>query len=228
MSEDNEGIQPRRRLSAAHEAALWALSGGTCYAPGCLVPVVVEVRPGVYKKNVQAAHIYGVRGKAARHKIEMTSDERDSFKHIILLCLAHHSAVDDSKTGTLDYPPELLVKWKRTREGANHATLSELQIPANNLDAITEYLESVFTPPVQRLEALANHLQKTGELNADSLAELKQIITAMQDSDAGVNSRVASNLASAADILADLNLERTARDLLNAADILSNQPRQEW
>ena len=51
----------RKRMLAATEAALWALSNGRCYAPGCMAPVVVEVRPGVYRKNAQIAHIRGVR-----------------------------------------------------------------------------------------------------------------------------------------------------------------------
>jgi hypothetical protein len=41
----------RKSIPAATEAALWALSNGQCYAPDCTAPVVVEVRPGVYRKE---------------------------------------------------------------------------------------------------------------------------------------------------------------------------------
>jgi hypothetical protein len=60
----------RARIPAATEAALWALSNGRCYAPGCTSPVVVEVRPGVYRKHPQIAHIRGVR--APRHDPSLT------------------------------------------------------------------------------------------------------------------------------------------------------------
>ena len=48
-------------------AALWTVSNGRCYAPGCIMPVVLEVRPGVYQKNSQVAHIYGIRPGAPRY-----------------------------------------------------------------------------------------------------------------------------------------------------------------
>ena len=56
----------RKDISAATEAALWALSNGRCYAPACPFPVIVEVRPGIYQKNAQIAHVYGVRPGAPR------------------------------------------------------------------------------------------------------------------------------------------------------------------
>ena len=49
---------------------------------GCPSPVVVEIRAGVYRKNVQIVHIYGVR--APRYKKVLSEEERDSaFKKII-------------------------------------------------------------------------------------------------------------------------------------------------
>lgn len=86
------------------------MSNGRCYAPGCAFPVIFEVRPGAYRKNAQIAHIYGVR--APRYKKGLSKEERDAFSNLLLLCLAHHSEVDDKKTVEKLYPPELLREWK--------------------------------------------------------------------------------------------------------------------
>ncbi len=75
----------RRGISPATEAALWALSNGRCYAPGCTAPVVVEVRPGVYRKNAQIAHIRGVR--APRHDPGLSAVACASFGNLLVLCL---------------------------------------------------------------------------------------------------------------------------------------------
>lgn len=56
-----EGAGQRKGLHPAMLAALWTVSNGRCYAPGCVMPVVLEVRPGTYQKNSQVAHIFGVR-----------------------------------------------------------------------------------------------------------------------------------------------------------------------
>src|SRR5690606_9671037 len=108
--------QPRRNIPAAVQAALWALSNGYCYAPGCPSPVVHEVRPGVFKKNAQIAHIHAVKPGAPRYRPCTTDEERkqrDAFTNLILVCLAHHAAIDDKRDGERLYPPELLREWKR-------------------------------------------------------------------------------------------------------------------
>jgi hypothetical protein len=104
-------------LSAATEAALWALSNGRCYAPGCTQPVVVEVCPGVYKKKAQVAHVYGVKKGSPRYRENFP--DRDSFKYLLLLCTPHHGLVDDKKVGARMYPPATLLGWKRAHEGSN-------------------------------------------------------------------------------------------------------------
>ena len=67
-------------------AALWTVSNGRCYAPDCVMPVVLEVRPGVYQKNSQVAHIYGIRPGTPRYRPDMPARERDSFANLLLLC----------------------------------------------------------------------------------------------------------------------------------------------
>jgi hypothetical protein len=72
-----DGDQQRKGPPATH-AALWAVSNSRCYAPGCLTPVLLEVRPGVYQKNSHVAHIYGMKPKAPRYQPGIPAEARDS------------------------------------------------------------------------------------------------------------------------------------------------------
>src|SRR6266516_8073668 len=111
-------VQASAKAPPAMLAALWTVSNGRCYTPGCIMPVVLEVRPGVYQKKSQVAHIYGVvRTGAPRYRSDMPAGERDSFANLLLLCTAHHEEVD-GKDGEDRYPPETLRRWKAQHEGA--------------------------------------------------------------------------------------------------------------
>ena len=134
----------RKSIPAATKAALWALSNGRCYAPGCPAPVVVEVRPGVYRKNAQIAHIRGVR--APRHDPSLTAEGCTLFTNLLVLCLPHHGEVDDRRTGEKNYPVPLLMQWKADHEGSNAQALAALG--AVDEDRLTSLLLEVFSPPV--------------------------------------------------------------------------------
>jgi hypothetical protein len=226
MGTSSGGQGERRKIDPAVEAALWTLSNGTCYAPGCLMPVVIEVRPGVYKKNVQVAHIYGVKPKSARYQAGFSERVRDSFQYLLLLCLPHHSAVDDRVNGEKLYPPDLLLRWKQDHEGRDNALLNRLKIASEEL--LVETLERIFEPPLKRLASLAERLERTGEVNERSVAELRRIISLLQDTPITVNERVAWSLASSADTFSSMNLRKIADDLLQASDILSHLPRNRF
>jgi hypothetical protein len=160
----------RRNIPAATQAALWALSSGRCYAPGCPYPVVVEIRAGVYRKNAQIGHIYGVRPGAARFSSQIPDEVRDSFTNLLLLCLPHHGEVDDKKTGAKLYPPKTLREWKIRHEGSNGPALAVLgQVDE---DSIAELLTGAFSPPIERLQSIARQLEQTGTLNAAAVQEL--------------------------------------------------------
>lgn len=214
--------QPRREIPAAVQAALWALSNGHCYAPGCPFPVVYEVRPGVFKKNAQIAHIHAVKPNAPRYRPCTTDEERqqrDAFTNLILVCLAHHAAIDDKKDGERLYPPETLREWKRKHEGKHGPALARLA-PMSD-EQLGNLLGTYFTAPITRLEAIADQLEQTGELTADSLEELRRIIAVLQENPLGPDARTASSLAYAADLLSMQNLSSAASSLSYAADVLS-------
>lgn len=209
--------EPRSNIKAATNAALWALSNGTCYSPGCRFPVVYEVRPGVYRKNAQIAHIIGVKPGAARYR-DISAVQRESFSNLVLLCLPHHAEVDDRTSGEQEYPIELLRRWKSDREGANGAILGALSVPSE--ETLFKVLTDLFESPIDKLERLAEQLQQTGRLNAESLAELQQVVCLLRDGSLAPDASVAMNLMNAAEILAGINIGNAASQLMDAAQMM--------
>lgn len=197
-------------------AALWAVSNGRCYAPGCPLPVVFEVRPGVYQKSSQVAHIFGVRPGAARYRGEMSADVRDSFANLLILCTAHHEEVD-AKGAEQRYPPELLKEWKRQHEAADGSVLKHLTFP--DTDELMKVLVELAEPPLARLEAVTRRLEESGMATAEVVSELKQIARVFAV-DLGLDARVASRLAFAAEVFSSMNLSGAASNLAYAAETL--------
>ncbi len=212
------GVGVRKKIQAATEAALWALSNGRCYAPGCPIPVVMETRAGVYRKNAWVAHIYGVKPSTPRFRADLPPDERDAFTNLLLLCQAHHDEVDDPRDGEQRYPASLLLRWKSRHEGADGPALAALgRIDPDELSAL---LTAVFTPPLQRLEAITQRLERTGEVNAQTVRELKQVISVLSVTSEGFDARTARTLGYAAEVLGSSSFHTAARRLDHAAEVL--------
>ena len=209
----------RRSISPATEAALWALSNGRCYAPGCAAPVVVEVRPGVYRKNAQIAHIRGVR--APRHDPSLTEPQCALFTNLLVLCLPHHGEVDDRKTGESLYPVSLLVQWKADHEGSSAPALAALG--AVDEERLTSLLLEVFSPPVKRLQQIADQLERTGTLTSRTVSDLRQVVRVMADGPARSDLLAAELLAEAAVVFGSHRFSDTAEGLSQAAGILSGK-----
>jgi len=206
----------RKKIAPATQAALWTLSNGRCYAPGCQFPVVFEIKPGVYQKNAQVAHIHGVR--APRFNPDMTPEQCAEFSNLLLLCLAHHSGVDDKRDGERLYPAELLREWKAEHEGSNGPALAALG--AVDEDSLTELLLDVFSPPLERLEQIADRLEGTGTLNAQTVEELRQVVDVMTSSPSGPDARTAAWLAEAAEVYGSHRFRNTVLALVEAAALL--------
>lgn len=207
----------RKNLTPAMLAALWTVSNGRCYAPGCPMPVVLEVRPGVYQKNSQVAHIYGIRPGAARYKADMPAPERDSFSNLLLLCIAHHEEVD-GQDGESRYPPETLRQWKTQHEGAAGSVLRNLIVPST--DALMAKLAEIAEPPLARLETIARQLEETGTATAETVIELKEIISALSSASLDLDKATVSSLSYAAEILGTSAFQTAASQLSYAAEIL--------
>ncbi|MFY1615770.1 hypothetical protein [Micromonospora sp. WMMD736] len=212
-----EGAGERKDLHPAMLAALWTVSNGQCYAPNCAMPVVLEVRPGVYQKNSQVAHIYGVRPKAARFQGEMPAEERDTFANLLLLCLAHHKEVDGDETR---YTPEVLKSWKARHEGEAGAVLARLRVP--DAETLGKILTDLAEPPLQRLEAVTKRLEETGTANSETVAELKGIIATLSVGD-GVSGQTARALAYAAEVFGTSAFDQSASAAAYAAEVFESQ-----
>ncbi|MET7969849.1 hypothetical protein [Micromonospora sp. NPDC005305] len=178
----------------------------------------------MYRKNVQIAHIYGVRPNAPRYRLGMPDSERDAFKHLLLLCLPHHAEVDDKRTGESLYPPEVLLEWKRKHEGANNAALSRIG-PVDE-DAFMDLVADIFEPPLQRLEQIADRLERTGTLTAETAVELREIVSALTDNPAGLDARSVRILAETVDRLGGRRFSRTVAELSEAADKMMRAARR--
>lgn len=210
----------RKKISAPIEAALWTLSNGRCYAPTCDAPVIVEVRPGVPRKNAQVAHVYGVEPAAPRYRAGMSVKERDSFPNLLLLCLPDHAEVDDRKSGEKLYPPEKLLQWKTDHEGGDGPLLA--QLGAVDGDRLLDALAELFSPPLERLESIADELERTGRLNATSVDELRRIVAAMTEAPDRPDQRTAGMLYEAATMLQGMNLRGIAEQLHESAGRLGS------
>jgi hypothetical protein len=116
------------------------------------------------------------------------------------------------------YPPDLLRQWKIRNEGSNGPALAALG-PIDE-DSLTDLLLAVFAPPVTRLQQIADQLEQTGTLSAQTVTQLRQVIDVMTSIPAGPDPRTAALLAQAADIYATLDLQTVAASLSYAADIL--------
>jgi hypothetical protein len=86
----------------------------------------------------------------------------------------------------------------------------------------------VFTPPVKRLQQIADQLEETGTLNAQTVIELRQVVEVMTSSPAGPDARTAAMLADAAAIYGSRQFQETVSKLREAADLISVTSSPRW
>ena len=87
-------------------------------------------------------------------------------------------------------------------------------------ETLTDLLLEVFTPPVERLQQIADQLEKTGKVNAQNVGELRQVIEVMMDSAYRPDPDVAAVLAEAAEVYGSHRFLQAAESLAEAADVL--------
>jgi hypothetical protein len=100
----------RRSYPAGTKEALFMLSRGQCYAPGCGAAVMRRL-DGQWRTKAHVAHICGLNKESARFDESVSVPERNSFGNLLLLCKPHHDLVD-SKALENKYPKETLIVWK--------------------------------------------------------------------------------------------------------------------
>jgi hypothetical protein len=157
----------RRNYPAGTREALFMLSRGQCYEPGCGARVMRCI-DGQWRTNAHVAHICGLNKTSARFDESMTLDERNSFGNLLLLCKPHHDQVD-SKALEDKFPKEMLISWKTTREGDYADDLLEL-------GTVTEgVLKGWMTDAIaDTRDEIADAFDRLQDVSSEFLASLKQ------------------------------------------------------
>lgn len=129
-------------------------SAGKCYWPGCPEPLLREVE-GKFKLALEIAHIRAANPKGERY-VNISEEERKSFKNLIFLCTAHHKTVDESGAEK-EYPIKLLEKWKHDREQGKLEQLNGLREVTENklvemISTAMQQRDAEITETVKRLE----------------------------------------------------------------------------
>lgn len=175
------------------ERALFRLSKGTCYYPGCEVPIMSLVE-GHAIIGVQIAHIRGANANSARYDESMTDDERRAFSNLMLMCVPHHNLID--RLEPENHPVALLEDWKRANEPDEGFSILAPRLTEAALVSILE-----------------DFTQRNAPLREVSVAVLGGIVTHQDGVTAGP--------LSAIPVLLEHNPELRDRELVVIADISS-------
>ena len=100
---------------------LWGRSGNRCALCRTVLTQDKRAVSAAYTVGEQA-HIVGEKESAARGKSLLTSDERNSYHNLILLCPTDHTIIDENEE---DWPVEKLHLKKSEHELWVVETLSE-------------------------------------------------------------------------------------------------------
>lgn len=100
---------------------LWGRSGNRCAICKTLLTQDKNAVSAAYTLGEQA-HIVGEKETAARGKSPLTTEERNTYHNLILLCPTHHTEIDSNEE---DWPVEKLHQVKSEHELWVMETLSE-------------------------------------------------------------------------------------------------------
>lgn len=155
----------RKDLPVGDDRALFALSQGRCYRPGCRVRTFQKVN-GHFSSQLDKAHIYAHSPGGPRFNPNMTQAQRDSWENHILLCKPDHDEVD-AVANLHKFPAALLMDWKQQRENGLIGDLPELR-GISDLD-----LEQLL---VHQVEGVLSSIEKLEGVSKGIADELKRMV----------------------------------------------------
>jgi hypothetical protein len=155
----------RKKLPVGDDRALFLLSQGRCYAPGCAVPAFQKVDRH-YKPLLRRAHICAHDPGGPRFDRTMSQEDRDSWTNMLLLCDEHHGRVD-SVEDLADYPVALLRQWKSDREQGLVGDLPQLR-GISDLD-----LQQLL---LQHVEGMLDSIDNLEGISRAGIAEIKSVL----------------------------------------------------
>jgi hypothetical protein len=163
-----------RKYTPGARAALWSLSGGFCYYPGCQEPILVRVGTD-WEIGVEIAHIHALKKGGSRYVDGLTDDQANDFSNLILLCTAHHKHVDRLDHAHQD-PAEVLRRWKAQRETAGMAELQGLR--GLTEDRLRDLLVSAQSEREERLDRAIGRLE---QVDSESAALIRALMTELEE-----------------------------------------------
>ncbi|MBO1058579.1 MAG: HNH endonuclease [Dolichospermum sp. JUN01] len=102
---------------------LWGRSASRCAFPGCRIPLTQDSEATSSNVTIgEQAHIVAKEPGGPRGNSPLTSDERDSYANLVLLCPTHHTFIDRTPE---DFPIEKLHSIKTEHELWVEQTLSQ-------------------------------------------------------------------------------------------------------
>lgn len=208
----------KRSYTTGVMMALAYICGGTCFWPGCRVPVHIYV-DGNPVFNLQVAHICAASPDGPRYEPSMTDQERNGYTNVLLLCQGHHIEVDILNPDK--YSVELLKRWKVDRE-------NDAGRDANTLDSITEerfqyLMADALSEQEERILSAIQRLEEVDQESAANVRRLLEEVVAMRTDDAGQYLEAASIFGDAVSKLGSSGqLLEAATQLNYAADKLDS------
>ncbi len=160
---------------------LWGRSGNRCAM--CRVQLTQDASAATASYTLgEQAHIVGEKDDAPRGKSPLTSEERDSYHNLILLCPNHHTEIDKNES---DWPVERLHQVKSTHElwvtetlseTIDHVKLAQQAAVSSIVDAAVELCE------LDRWQTWTSHTlspnQRWAKEKPDELFEFRQLVMA--------------------------------------------------
>lgn len=188
-----------RSYSIGTRAALAALSYGTCYWPGCTVPVVTLVNQK-YRMNLQIAHIRPSEPNGPRGNESQSREGLNEFSNLVLLCKPHHEEVDEFPEY---FTINVLTKWKESRERGQDVALSKMP-ELNSDEGLRQAISEAINERDRDLEKVLSRLEKNDAEAAVLLRDLQEQLTAARRSGAIIDPDSATMAHSAGRMLQHL------------------------
>ena len=207
----------KRTYGAGVTSALLALCRGTCYAPGCGVPVV-RFLGETPMNNLEIAHIYALHPNGPRYVAQMSIADRNAFSNLILLCHPHHTLID--KISPSEYPAYILIGWKKKREAGQASALQAI----GSIDEIglQDLVKSAFEERDRHIEQVLEDLNATNREAAQVMQELRDELQSVRRLSTIVDPDTVDLLNGAANLLT--HLPDTAPVLMSAASTIEALP----
>jgi hypothetical protein len=109
-------------ISLKTQKMLWGRAASRCSYPSCRIELVIDASETDDESLIgDVCHIVAVEPNGPRGNSSLTSDQRDKYENLILLCKVHHKLIDDQ---FIEYNVEKLKMMKMAHEQWVHESLT--------------------------------------------------------------------------------------------------------